>query len=109
MSTQPMTSTAALFGRIFWMLAGPPFLIVIALYIAQRRTGWFTLLDLAYFLVLGGMLLGRWLEFRSGDARTTMGDPATPADIRRYMMFAPLAGLALWVLVNLIGNHWLGQ
>jgi hypothetical protein len=109
MSTRPMTSSAAFFGRLFWMIAGPMFLMVLALNIAQRNTGWFTFLDLAYFLILVGMLLGRWLEFRSGDAMTGLGEPATPADLQRYLVTTSLVGLGLWVLVNVIGNHWLGR
>lgn len=109
MSTDSTTSSAAFFGRIFWMIAGPMFLLVFALNIAQRNSGWFTSLDLGYFLILGGMLLGRWLEFRTGNALTGMGEPVTPADFRRYLVATPLVGLALWVLANLIGNHWLGR
>ena len=38
-----------------------------------------------------------------------MGEPASPADLRRYVVTTTLVGLGLWVLVNLIGNHWLGR
>ena len=107
MTTRPMTSSAALFGRVFWMMAGPVFLAVLALSIVQRGGGWLTAVDGAFFLVLAGMLLGRWLEFRSGAAMTGMGEPATPDDLRRYVALTSLAGLGLWVLANLAGNHWL--
>jgi hypothetical protein len=50
-----MTSAAAFFGRIFWMIADPILLAVLALNIAHQGTGWFTLIDLAYFFVLAGM------------------------------------------------------
>jgi hypothetical protein len=109
MSAEPLTSPAALFGRIFWMIVGPIGLAVLALRILQERTGWFTVTDMAYFLVLGGMLLGRWVEFRSGGARTGMGEPATSDDLRRYLMGASLLGLGLWALANLVGNHWLSR
>jgi hypothetical protein len=109
MSTRPIPSPTACFGRFFWIIAGPMFLMVLALNIAQRNTGWFTVLDLSYFIILGGMLLGRWLEFRSGGAMTGIGEPATLADLRRYFVTTTLVGLGLWVLVNLIGNHWLGR
>lgn len=109
MSSRPMTSSVAFFGRLFWMIVGPMFLMVLALNIAQRATGWFTPIDLAYIVVLAGMLLGRWLEFRSGDAMTGSGEPATLADLRRYLATATLAGLGLWVLANLAGNHWVGS
>lgn len=104
MSTRPMTSPAVLFGRLFWMLAGPMFLLVFACYIALEGAGWFTILDLAYFAVLGGMLLGRWLEFRSGEAMTGTGEPATPAHLRRYLVTTSLAGLGLWLFVKAISS-----
>lgn len=108
MSTPPTTSPAAFFGRLAWIVVGPMALTVLALGIAQQDTGWFTGFDLAFFLVLGGMLFGRWLEFQSGGATTSTGEPATPADLRRYLMTATPVGLGLWVLVNLAGNYWLG-
>jgi hypothetical protein len=109
MSAEPMTSSAALFGRLFWMIAGPIGLAVLALRIAQEGTGWFTVTDLVFFIILAGMLLGRWVEFRSGSARTGMGEPATSDDLHRYLMTASLAGLGLWALANLAGNHLLAR
>lgn len=108
MSTQPTTSPAAFFGRLAWIIVGPMALTVLALGIAQQDTGWFTILDLTFFLILGGMLFGRWLEFQAGDATTSTGETATTADLRRYLITAAPAGIGLWVLVNLVGNHWLG-
>ena len=88
-----MTSAAAFFGRIFWMIADPILLAVLALNIAHQGTGWFTLIDLAYFFVLAGMLLGKWLEFRS--AMTGMGEPATVDHLRRYLVATSTVGLGL--------------
>ena len=80
MLTRTLSSTPALFGRLAWMIVGPFALAVIALSIAERRDGWASPLDLLYFAVLGGMLLGRWLEFRHSQPLTAMGEPATVAD-----------------------------
>ena len=55
------------------------------------------------------MLLGRWLEFRGGNPQTTTGEPATPADLRRYVLTLIVAGPILWALANLIGNHVLAR
>lgn len=98
MSTRPTTSSVAFFGHLSWIIVGPMFLMVLALSIARRNTGWLTLLDLCFRLILGGMLLGRWLEFRSGTAVTGIGGPAMPADLRRYLVVATLVGLGLRVL-----------
>jgi hypothetical protein len=106
MATQSAsTSLSAILGRIFWMMYGPIFLMVFAIIIAQRADGWLAAPDLIYFLVLGGMLLGRWIEFRGGNPLTGMGEPATEADLRRYWFLAGLIGMGVWVVANLVGNH----
>ena len=107
MTAHPMTSPAALVGRIFWMMAGPILLVILGLMIAQQDTGWLTMLDIAFFLVLGGMLLGRWVEYRAGGAMTGMGEPATLDDVRRYVLAASLLGVGGWIVANLVGNHLL--
>lgn len=98
------TSLAALLGRIFWMAAGPLFLAAIAIHIALEGPGWASAATIAYFSVLGGMMLGRWLEFRSGQARTAMDEPATAEHLRRYLIAAASMGLGLWVVLNLISS-----
>jgi hypothetical protein len=81
----------------------------VAAAIINAGTGWLTGLDLAFLAVLGGMLLARWLEFRGGDPQTATGEPATLAHLRRYTLVALLLGLAVWVVANLVGNHWLNR
>ena len=78
-----MTSAPALFGRLSWMMVGPFVLAICALSIAQRRDGWLSPPDLIYFIVLGGMLIGRWSEFRFGSPLTAAGEPASADHLRR--------------------------
>ena len=105
MATRTLSSTPAFFGRLSWMIVGPFALAIVALSIAERRDGWFALLDLIYFLILGGMLLGRWLEYRYSEPLTATGEPATVADLRRYALALGLLGLGAWVAANLVGNQ----
>jgi hypothetical protein len=100
-----MTSIRALFGRLAWMILGPFILAVSAVSILRQHDGWFSPLDLVYLGALGGMLLGRWLEFRYGRPLTAMGEPATAADLRRYALALGTVGLGTWVAANLIGNR----
>jgi hypothetical protein len=105
MATQPVsTSMAALLGRIFWMMYGPIFAIILALVIAQRADGWFAGPDIMYFLVLGATLMGRRIEARYSIPQTTTGEPATEAQLRAYYLVAGLLGVGVWVVANLIGN-----
>jgi hypothetical protein len=105
MATQAMTSVPALFGRLSWMMIGPFALAICALSITERRAGWFGPLDVVYFAVLGGMLLGRWLEFRYSLPRTATGEPATAAHLRRYAWVLGVLGFGGWVAANLIGSQ----
>lgn len=109
MSDVPITSLSVLIGRVFWILVGPVFLAFSLYYLATAGTGWLTFADLLYFLILGGMLLGRLVEFRSGNPQTTTGEPATPADLRNYVLALVIGGPILWAVANLIGNHVLAR
>jgi hypothetical protein len=100
-----MTSIPALFGRLSWMIVGPFALALSAISITGHRDGWFSPLDLAYFVALGGMLLGRWVEFRYGRPLTAAGEPATAAHLRRYALALGALGLGAWVAANLVGNR----
>jgi hypothetical protein len=105
MATSTTTTMPALIGRILWMMVGPITLLLLALHIAQQRDGWFTLPSLAYFFVLLGTFLGRWMEFRCGFPMTAMGEPATTDHLRRYALASGTLGVAIWLIANLVGDH----
>jgi hypothetical protein len=108
MATATMTSTPAFFGRLSWMIVGPFALAVCTISIAQRGDGWLSPLDLVYFLVLCGMLIGRWSEFRFSQPMTATGECATAQHLRRYVWVTGGLGMAIWVGAKLIGNHVIG-
>jgi hypothetical protein len=105
MAKEAMTSAPAFFGRLSWMIVGPFALAIFAISIFARRDGWFSVLDLIYFVVLGGMLLGRWTEFRYAQPMTAAGEPATAAHLFRYTWVLSTLGLGIWVAANLVGNQ----
>ena len=105
----PTTSPLVILARVYWMMLGPLLLALLAFTIIDRGNGWFTPADLAFLVVLGGLLLARWLEFRGGNPQTSTGEPATPAHLRRYVCGAVLLGFAAWGVANLLGNHWLSR
>lgn len=98
-----------LVGRLVWMLAGPMALVLMTFAIVSEGGGWLTVFDVLYFVILIAMLLGRRLEFRGGNPHTAMGEPATENDFRRYVLIALIATPVVWVLANLVGNHWLSR
>jgi hypothetical protein len=89
------------------MLYGPLALLFAIWAIMSGASGWATAGDMAYWIILGAMLLGRWLEFRGGNPQTSTGEPATPGHLRRYVVLTLLLGLSVWVMANWVGNYWL--
>jgi hypothetical protein len=97
----------ALLGRTLWLVIGPIVLFVLILLIVIRGTGWFTIEDSWYFATMGVMVLGRWMEIRTGFGRTAFCKPATTQHFRRYVaLFVPWA-LLVWTTANIVGNHLL--
>ena len=105
MSSSTTTPLISVFGRLFWMMVGPMALVMTTYFIVTSGTGWTTPADLIYFIILGGMILGKWLEFRGGSPETQTGERATAADLRRYILMVVIAGPAVWIVANILGNY----
>lgn len=105
MASEAMSSTPAVLGRLTWMIVGPFALAILGIGITERRDGWFSPVDLLYLIVLGGMVLGRWTEFRYSQARSATGEPTTVAHLRRYTLVLGILGFSIWVAANLVGNQ----
>jgi hypothetical protein len=106
MRTDLTTSPVPLLARLFWAMVGPLILILLCVANARSASAWLTSADVAYVIILGGVIFARWLEFRGGDPRTATGEPATMAHFHRYALMAMGIGLGLWIVTKLIGNHW---
>jgi hypothetical protein len=104
-ASKPISSLAVLGARLTWILLGPLALLGITWGIVSKGTGWLTGLDAAFGIVVGLMLLGRWVEHRSGSATALTGEPATPEQFKRYMTFLPPLAVAVWIIANVVGNH----
>jgi divalent metal cation (Fe/Co/Zn/Cd) transporter len=100
-----ITSFGVLGARLTWVIAGPLAALAIALGIVTSGGGWLTGLDAAFGVVVGLMLLGRWVEHRSGAATAVTGEPATPEQFKRYMTLMPLLAAAVWIVANVVGNY----
>ena len=109
MSSSNTTHLIPIFGRLFWMMIGPLGLVLTIYFIVASGTGWTTTADLLYFVVLGGMILGKWLEFRGGSPETSTGEPATVADLRRYVLMLVIVGPIVWAVANVLGNYVLNR
>jgi hypothetical protein len=97
-------SALVLLGRTFWVMFGPLLLLAIAFFILTRP-GWRLGINIAYFVTLVAIVLGRWIEHLGGNPKTSTGEPSTPADLRRFILFTIFGWLALWLAANLIANY----
>jgi hypothetical protein len=105
MDTNQPTPGYAGFGRLFWVVLGPMLLSITTMHIFLNGTGWHTAADYVFFAILATMILGRWLEVLGGVPLTSTGEPATPRDFNRYVVFVLGAGIAIWITVNAFGNR----
>ena len=100
-------SLPVLGARLTWIIFGPIAAAALLVQIVSRGTGWFTGLDAAFGVVVGLMILGRWVEQRSGCATTSTGEPATLEQCKHYTALVLLGAAAAWVVANALGNHLL--
>jgi hypothetical protein len=102
-----VTSFGVLFAHVTWFFVGPMALFLTLLCIVNVGTGWATVLDAVFFVLVGLTVWSRWFDQRSGQATNCYGEPATWADCRRYMIRVPVIAGAAWIVANVIGNHFL--
>jgi divalent metal cation (Fe/Co/Zn/Cd) transporter len=100
-----ITSLTVLGARLMWVAVGPFALLFLAATIISRGTGWLTLLDALFGAVVALMILGRWVEQRSGAATTVTGQRATMRHCEHYVAILTLVAGAAWVAANVLGNH----
>lgn len=84
---------------------GPGILFLVACFIVRDGGGWLSPQSITFLAVLGGVILGRFLEFQGGDPRTGLGEPATAVHFRRWAVLVLSIGLAVWVVAHLLGNR----
>jgi len=105
----PISSLSVFAARLAWICIGPIVLVFTTYAIVAKGTGWLTRLDAFFGIVVGLMLLGRRVEHRSGSATTAMGEAATDAHFRRYMVGLPLVAAGIWIVANVLGNEVFGR
>lgn len=103
--TADIDSVGVLIARLIWILVGPVVLMFMAYAIVTAGSGWTTAWDVAYVVVVGLMIGGRWIEQRSGAATTATGDRATMHHFRRYVVVLAAVAAVIWIAANVFGNH----
>ncbi len=101
-------SVISMLGRVFWIMFGPMLLGAgVLLIVLNPGTGWGTRADIMYLATLVLMIVGRSVEHLGDHPETSTGEPSAPADLRRYITFMLIGGLAVWAVANLIANYML--
>lgn len=104
-----ISSLSVLCARLTWSFFGPAALFFAIVGNFVNGAGWLTGLDAFYGIVVGLVLLGRWMDHRSGSSTTLAGEPASDADFRKYLTVFPLVAISLWTVANILGNHVLNE
>ena len=98
----------AALGRIVWMAVGPACLVLsLILIMNSPGAGWLTGPDMLYWTALAAMLLGRWTEYRGGDARNGFGEPSGGKELGRYVAGLAIVGPTVWLIANFVSNSLL--
>jgi hypothetical protein len=101
-----ITSFGVLIAHVTWYFVGPLALLMTLFNIVNAGTGWATVLDAVFFVLVGLTVWCRWFDQRSGQATNSYGEPSTWEDCRRYMLWLPVVAGVAWIVANLIGNHF---
>ena len=103
----PITSFGVLAARLIWTALGPLALVATLWGVASARKGWLTPLDAVFAVIVGVMILARWIEQRSGTATTMTGQPATGAQCKRYTVGLLMVAVVAWVAATVLGSYLL--
>jgi len=76
-------------------------LFVVTLSLFKKRDSFWDPSDLGYFVCLLAIVVGRWIEFRSGCGLTADGEPVSARQVRRFTVAATVLGLAVWLVVTM--------
>jgi hypothetical protein len=107
-NTAPViTSLGVMIAHVAWFFIGPLALLLTLYSIVNAGTGWATVLDAVFFVLVGLTVWCRWFDQRSGQATNCYGEPATWVDCRRYMLWLPVVAGIAWIIANVIGNHFM--
>ena len=97
----PSVQSNVCLAEAFLDLARSAILLLSAGIIAQNRSGWFSPSSMVFLISLFGIVVARWM-----DPTTGIGEPSTPAHVRRFAVTVILGGLTAWVSVNVLANYW---
>ena len=106
---RPVTSFGVLLVHVVWFFLGPLALLMILFGIVNSGSGWASVLDAVFFLLVVLIIGCRWIDQRSGQGTTGSGEPSTWDDFRRYALLAPIVAGVAWIAAHVLGNYYINQ
>jgi hypothetical protein len=100
-SEKPTTGGGCLL-RTYWMMVGNALVALAAIFIAEDKGVSFTSKDILYWLAVGSVITGRYLDIRFMNGQTADGKPATMKDCERYTTVYGGVAVLGWIACHLI-------
>jgi hypothetical protein len=91
--------------RIVWLMGGNLALFMLAVFIFHQ--GMFSVLDVAFWAIVAGLILIRYLDIARLKGLTSSSEPATLRHWRMYVIKLLVASAGLWGLAH--GIPYLGN
>ena len=101
-SEERQSTASGCLTRFYWMVVGNMALAFLAMGIAEQDWWPPTWRDAAFWAVVGSLAVVRALDIRLLGGRTAEGEPATEADLRRYIPVLLVISAGLWALAHLV-------
>jgi len=88
----------SLITRLSWMAFGNLLLTIIAFMIVKQRAG--IVLDIFFWVVVGGLILTRYIDITVFKGNTADNEPATLQHWRTYSLVLCALSLLIWVAAH---------
>jgi hypothetical protein len=95
--TKQSTGTGCLV-RICWLLLGNVAILIAARVIALHKESFWSPTDLAFWIIVAGMIAIRYLDISKLDGLTATGEPASMKHWKVYSLLLTVISLVIWGL-----------
>ncbi len=103
--SEPLSSLPLLL-RLSWMAIGNVALFLCAALIAKGIAP--GVMDIAFFTVVVGLILVRYVDIARFKGQTSEGRPATLSHWRRYLVMLAVISAGVWALARIVRSYkWL--
>lgn len=89
--------------RLTWLMFGNVLLMALAVAIAERRSaGFLTIVDAAFWILVAGLALARYVDITRMKGQTASGEPATVGHWRRYLLTLLPLSIVVWIAAHAV-------